>query len=55
MPTNHRLNPVLLSDKYVRDLRPAINVQYVVRDKFLSGFFVVVGTRTKAFTVQADT
>jgi Arm DNA-binding domain len=42
-----------LTDKYVKGLPPATGGQYVVRDT-LAGFFVVVGKRTKTFTVQCD-
>lgn len=42
-----------LTDKYVRGLPPATAGQYVIRDA-LPGFFVVVGKRTKTFTVQCD-
>jgi len=42
-----------LTDKIVKGLPPATGGQYVVRDT-LPGFFVVVGKRTKTFTVQCD-
>lgn len=35
-------------------LPPAALGQYVVRDTEEPGFFVVVGARTKTFTVQVD-
>lgn len=46
-------NMTKLTDKDVEALRPAASGQYVVRDT-MPGFFVVVGKRTKTFTVQCD-
>jgi integrase len=43
-----------LSDKIVGRLPPAEKGQYVVRDTELRGFFLVVGTRKKTFTVQGE-
>lgn len=46
-----------LTNKLVRALPPARSGQYVVRDDgkgAVAGLFVVVGTRTKTFTVQCD-
>lgn len=45
---------VELTDKIVRGKPPATGGQYLVRDASLPGFFVVVGKRTKTFTVQCD-
>ncbi|WP_156441668.1 integrase arm-type DNA-binding domain-containing protein [Sphingomonas sp. CCH16-B10] len=45
---------VELTDKIVRGKPPATGGQYLVRDAALPGFFVVVGKRTKTFTVQCD-
>ena len=42
-----------LTDKIVADLKPKLTRAYIERDKF-PGFFVVVGKRTKTFTVQCD-
>ncbi|AGH50184.1 hypothetical protein G432_12315 [Sphingomonas sp. MM-1] len=42
-----------LTDKYLKALPPPTGGQTVVRDT-LPGFFVVVGKRTKTFTVQCD-
>lgn len=44
-----------LTNKLVRYLKPAKEGQYVVRDKALPGFFVVVGKRAKTYTVQIET
>jgi hypothetical protein len=43
-----------LTDKNVTALPPAVGSQYVARDVELSGFFVLVGTRTKSFMIQGD-
>jgi integrase len=43
-----------LSDKVIGRLPLADKGQYIVRDADLGGFFLVVGTGTKTFTVQAD-
>lgn len=45
---------VELTDRLVRAKPPADAGQYLVRDAALPGFFVVVGKRTKTFTVQCD-
>lgn len=43
-----------LSDKLVDRLPLAASGQYAVRDDEVRGFFVVVGTRTKTYTIQTD-
>jgi hypothetical protein len=43
-----------LTDAAVRALPLAGEGQYIVRDTELPGFFVVVGTRTKTYTIQTD-
>ncbi len=43
-----------LNDKLIARLTPADQGQYIVRDSDLTGFFVVVGTKRRTFTVQAD-
>ncbi|HEY3949154.1 integrase arm-type DNA-binding domain-containing protein [Phenylobacterium sp.] len=43
-----------LNDRIIGRLQPAESGQYIVRDADLAGFFVVVGTRKKTFTVQCD-
>lgn len=45
---------MLLTDKFVAALDPSERGQRIVRDGDLKGFFVLVGTRTKSFMVQAD-
>lgn len=42
------------SDRAIAELPRAKTGQYVVRDRDLRGFFVVVGTRKKSYTVQAE-
>ena len=44
-----------LGNKLVRALPLAPAGQYVVRDTALPGFFVVVGRRTRTYTIQVDT
>jgi hypothetical protein len=44
-----------LTDAIIEALPFADSGQYVVRDLTLSGFFVVVGTRSKTFTIQVAT
>jgi hypothetical protein len=44
-----------LTDAIIEALPFADSGQYVVRDLTLSGFFVVVGTRSKTFTTQVAT
>jgi integrase len=44
----------LLSDKVISRLPPADKGQYLVRDNELAGFFLVVGTKRKTFTVQGE-
>lgn len=44
-----------LGNKLVRALPLAPAGQYVVRDTTLPGFFVVVGRRTRTYTIQVDT
>ncbi len=39
----------------MRGLPPARASQYIVRDKKLPGFFVVVGKRRRTYTIQVDT
>ena len=46
--------PTKLSKEVMEKLPPAAGGQYVVRDTEEPGFFVVVGARTKTFTVQVD-
>lgn len=43
-----------LTDKNVLGLPLAAKGQYLARDTELSGFFVLVGARTKSFMIQAD-
>ena len=43
-----------LTDAAVRALPFADEGQYIVRDTELPGFFLVVGTRTKTYTIQTD-
>ena len=43
-----------LGNKLVRDLPPAQEGQYVVRDEKLPSFFVVVGRRARTYTIQVD-
>jgi integrase len=43
-----------LTDATVRALPLANDGQYIVRDTELPGFFVVVGKRTKTYTIQTD-
>lgn len=43
-----------LNDKVISRLPPADKGQYVVRDTELKGFFLVVGSRKKTFTVQGE-
>lgn len=43
-----------LNDKMIGRLAQADKGQYVVRDADLKGFFLVVGTRRKTFTVQGE-
>lgn len=50
-----RFKPVLITNAAVSKLPFAKTGQYLVRDKQLPGFFVVVGKRTKTYTVQYDT
>ena len=45
----------VLSNKLVRSLSPPTTGQYIVRDKTLAGFFVVVGKAAKTYTIQVDT
>ena len=46
--------PTKLSKDVMDKLPPAASGQYIVRDTEEPGFFVVVGARTKTFTVQVD-
>lgn len=46
--------PTKLSKDVLDKLPPAASGQYIVRDTEEPGFFVVVGARTKTFTVQVD-
>ena len=46
--------PAKLSKDVMDKLPPAASGQYIVRDTEEPGFFVVVGARTKTFTVQVD-
>jgi Arm DNA-binding domain len=46
--------PVVLTDKLVEDLPFNSESQSVVRDEVCRGLFVVVGKRTKSYTVQTD-
>ena len=48
------MQPAKLSKEVMDKLPPAASGQYVVRDTEEPGFFVVVGARTKTFTVQVD-
>ena len=43
-----------LSDKAIIALRFAPSGQYIIRDSELSGFFVMIGKRTKTFMAQGD-
>lgn len=43
-----------LNDKMIRRLGLADKGQYIVRDTELRGFFLVIGTRKKTFTVQGE-
>ncbi len=43
-----------LTKEVMDKLPPAATGQYIVRDTEEAGFFVVVGARTKTFTVQVD-
>lgn len=43
-----------LTDRNVSGLPPAAGAQYLARDTELRGFFVLVGSRTKSFMLQAD-
>lgn len=45
---------ILLNDRSVGELKPLDSGQYRARDTQLKGFYVVVGKRTKTFTVQGD-
>jgi site-specific recombinase XerD len=45
---------LLLTDKAIAQLPAPQSSFYLARDTELKGFFVVVGKRTKTFTVQAD-
>lgn len=44
-----------LTNRLVRGLPLAERGQYVVRDRALPGFFVVVGRRARTYTIQCDT
>ena len=46
--------PIKLTKEVLDKLPPAAAGQYMVRDTEEAGFFVVVGARTKTFTVQVD-
>jgi integrase len=46
--------PIALTDKIVERLPLALGGQYVVRDAILRGLFVLVGKRSKSWTVQGD-
>ena len=48
------MQPTKLTKEVLDRLPPAATGQYVVRDTDEPGFFVVVGARTKTFTVQVD-
>ena len=48
------IQPAKLTKDVMDKLPPAAQGQYVVRDTEEPGFFVVVGARTKTFTVQVD-
>lgn len=43
-----------LTDKNIANVPLAADGQYRARDTELAGFFVLVGTRTKSFMIQAD-
>ncbi|MFG1281739.1 tyrosine-type recombinase/integrase [Xanthobacter autotrophicus] len=43
-----------INDKAIERLPPPENGRYIVRDTELKGFFLVVGTRKKTFTIQGD-
>ena len=43
-----------LSDRTIAGLSLAASGQHIVRDQELAGFFLLVGTRSKAFMVQGD-
>src|SRR5215217_2066672 len=43
-----------LTDALIDRLPAAPKGQYVVRDEEQPGFFIVVGTRTKTYTIQSD-
>ena len=56
MPHPERLaRRARLTNRLVRTLPLAQRGQYVVRDQTLPGFFVVVGRRTRTYTIQVDT
>lgn len=42
------------SDRTIAGLPLAVSGQHIVRDQELAGFFLLVGTRSKAFMVQGD-
>jgi len=42
------------SDRAIAELPRAKTGQYIVRDRDLRGFFILVGTRKKTYTVQAE-
>lgn len=48
------MEAVALTDRAVAAIEPVKGRQQIVRDSDLSGFFVVVGSRSKTFMIQAD-
>src|SRR5215210_1294153 len=51
---NPTLPPSKLTDTLIAKLPFASSGQYLVRDQEQAGFFVVVGKRSKTYTVQGD-